>query len=500
MNTSGRRDLKRATENTEGTEKGKRRYPFFLSVPSVFSVALFFALAVFGRAETADWPQFRGPNATGIATLAKPPAEFGQEKNLAWKTEIPSGSSSPVISGGRIFLTGFADGKLETICLDQKTGAIVWRRAAKAETIEPFFEKFGTPAGPSCATDGEHVISSFGSCGLVCHDFAGNELWSVPMPVIQSQDGFGTGNSPIIHDGLVYLLRDETGAATGLYAFDVKTGKQVWRTARTEFHVSYGTPVVWDGALVCIGDLRAKGYDLKTGVERWLVRGLSAYPCTTPAAGPDGHLFLATWSSGSANEPNPEFDDLLKQFDRDKSGDISREELTGTPMKDFLGIMDDNKNDILERSEWDPIQSYMRTGKNAVLCVKPGGHGDITDTHVVWKNERGAAYVASPLATAGRLFLAKDGGFATCYDSASGRLIYEKQRLGADGDFYASPIFADGKIYACSSRGVVVVVDAAGEKLNVLARNNLAEPITATPAISGDTIFVRTAAHLWAFR
>ncbi len=462
-------------------------------------IAAIFLLAASAVAEPM-WPQFRGPNSTGIAFEANPPSEFGTEKNVAWKTALPPGSSSPVIAGGRIFLTAFSEGKLETICVDQKSGAILWRSDAKAAAIEPFFEKFGSPAGPSCATDGARVVSYFGSCGLVCHDLDGREIWSVPMPMIKSQDGFGTGSSPVIHDGLVYLLRDEMGDAAGLYAFDAKTGKQVWRTARNEFNISYGTPVVWDGSLVCIGDLRAKGYDLKTGAERWLLRGLAAYPCTTAAAGPDGRLLLATWSSGSSNEPNPDFDALLKNLDKDSSGDISLAELAGTPMKDFLSIMDDNQNSILERWEWDPIQSYMRTGKNVVVCVKPGGSGDITETNVAWKNERGAAYVASPLAFGARLFLVKDGGVATCYDAASGRLIFEKQRLGADGDYFASPILADGRIFTASVRGVVSVVEATGDKLNVLARNDLGEAITATPAIVGDTIFVRTAAHLWAFK
>ncbi|MDB6171665.1 MAG: outer rane biosis protein BamB [Chthoniobacteraceae bacterium] len=462
---------------------------------------LFFSSALLLHAEPpAPWPQFRGPNATGIAAPdARPPVEFDSQKNCLWKVEVPPGGSSPVIWGGRVFLTGFASGKLETLCIQCSDGTLLWKREAKAEAIEPFFDKFGTPAGPSCATDGEHVVTYFGSCGLVCHDFEGKELWSVPMPVIRSADGFGTGNSPVIFEGLVYLLRDEQGDAGGLYAFNVKTGKEVWHTSRKEFQVSYCTPVVWDGALVCIGELRAKAYDLKTGRERWWARGLSAYPCTTAAAGPDGNLYIATWSSGSGNEPNPEYDELLVRHDGDKSGDISLVELADSPLRDFLGIMDDNQNNVLERWEWDPIQSYMRTGKNAVLCIKPGGLGDVTDSHVVWQNERGASYVSSPLAYEDRLFLAKDGGFATCYEAHSGKLLYEKQRLGAEGDYYASPVFAAGKIYAASSRGTVVVLDAAADKLTVLARNVLGELLLATPAIVGNAIYVRTGSHLRAF-
>ena len=459
---------------------------------------IFVALASSLAAAPPEWPQFRGPNATGLAVEAQPPVEFGPEKNVRWKTELPPGASSPVIAGDRIFLTGFSEGKLETLAVRRSDGALLWRKTAKTTEIEPFFQKYGTPAAPSCATDGERVVAYFGSCGLVCYDLDGRELWTVPMPVVKLADPFGTGSSPIIHEGRVYLLRDEEGAARGVFAFDVQTGRELWRTPRTEFRNSFGTPVVWDGALVTLGDLRVKAYDLATGAERWLVRGICAYPCSTPAVGADGRLYVATWSTGSANEPSPDYDVLLGQFDKNKDGTLAAAELVGTPLHDFLSIMDTDKDGTLERWEWDDMQTSMRAGRNVVLAIKPGGHGDITDTHVAWKNERGPAYVASPLAVEGRLLMTKDGGFATCYDTASGKVLYEKQRLGADGDYYASPVAAGGRVYASSSRGTVVVLKA-GDALEVLARNVLGEPITATPAIVGDTIYVRAGLHLWAF-
>ncbi len=450
-------------------------------------------------ASAPEWPQFRGPDSSGIAAEANPPVLFGPEKNVAWKTPLPAGGSSPIVSGDRIFLTGFSEGKLETLCVSRRDGAILWRRVARHEKLEAFLEKYATPAASTCATDGERVVSYFGSCGLVCHDLEGRELWTAPLPTIETREGFGTGSSPILHDGVVYLLRDEVGKAAGLYAFDVRTGRQLWLIPRAEFQASYSTPVLWDGCVVTHAEGRAKGYDLKTGRERWLVRGLAAYPCSSPTVGADGNLYLSSWSNGSRNEPNPDFAQMAADLDKNKDGALSAEELAGNSLKDFLSILDDNHNGLLESSEWDGLQAAMRKGSNAVLCVRPGGTGDITDTHIVWMNERGAAYVASPLAYQGRLFIARDGGFATAYEMATGKMLYEKQRLGAEGDYYASPVAADGRIYVCSTRGVVIVLKSS-EQFQVLARNDLAEPIAATPALVGDSIYLRTATHLWAFR
>jgi len=466
-----------------------------LSRAVVFAVILAAAIL---RAEPPEWPQFRGPNCTGIAANAKPPVEFGPEKNLLWKTPVPPGASSPVIAGDRIFLTGFEGGKLAVFCVNRGDGALLWKRDVETDGIEPFFQKLGTPAGSSCATDGARVVSYFGSCGLVCHDLDGRELWKRKMPVIQTMDGIGTGTSPIIYKGRVYLARDEYGEAAGLHCLDAKTGKQIWRTNRSDVQVCYGTPVVWDGALVTVCDLRVKAYDLATGRPRWLVRGIVAYPCTTAAAGADGRLYVSAWSDGSSNEPNPDFDELLAKYDKDKDGKLSAAELAGTRLGDFLEMMDDNKNGALDRGEWQNIQNYMRTGRNAVLAIKPGGRGDITETHVAWKNEKGAAYVASPLAFGGRLFLVKDGGFATCYDTAGGRILFEKQRLPEAGEYFASPVAAGGNIYVCSGRGSVLVL-RPGDRLDVIANNKLGEPIFATPAFAGNAIYIRTGAHLWAF-
>ena len=202
------------------------------------------SIAIGLRAASPGWSQFRGPRFDNNFPGQQLPAEFGPDKNLAWKVEIPSGHGSLCVVGDRIFLTAF-DGKdtLETLAVSRRDGAILWRQAVKPAKLEPYFAKLGSPATSTCASDGRRVVSYFGSFGLICHDLDGKELWRVPQPLPETKDGFGSGTSPIIHNGLVYLLRDEDGPGQGLYAFDLKDGRQVWKRKRDGFRVSFGSPV-----------------------------------------------------------------------------------------------------------------------------------------------------------------------------------------------------------------------------------------------------------------
>ena len=460
------------------------------------------ALIVLGaRAASPDWNQFRGPRFDNNFPGQQPPTDFGPSTNVAWKCEVTSGQGSLCIVGERIFLTGF-DGKdtLEVLSLDRRDGAVKWRRGINPAKLEPYFTKLGTPASSTCASDGRRVVTYFGSFGLLCHDLGGKEIWRIEMPLPQTKDGFGSGTSPIIHDGLVYLLRDEDGPGQGMYAFDVKTGKEVWKRKRDGFRVSFGSPVIWDDSIAVIGDLRAKGYDLKTGEDRWVVRGLSAYPCTTPAPGSDGNLYIANWSNGSSNERNmPEWKDFLAMMDKDKDGKLSKSDAEGTFMADFFVLFDKNKNGYVDPEEWQESLDFMSRGQNAVLAIKPHGRGDITETHVLWKNDKGAPYVASPLFHDGNLYMIKDGGLLSVYEGATGKLLADRQRLGVPGEYYASPIAVGGRIYVAASSGVLVAVKP-GANPEVLSKIDLGEPLSGTPAVVDNTLYVRTGSHVWAFK
>lgn len=454
-------------------------------------------LAVSARAETL-WPQFRGPTGSSIAPTSALPATLDATGNLLWRVAVPSGASSPVIAGELLFITGFSDGQLSTIAYRRSDGSVAWRHDIKPDQVESFMEKLGSPAASTCATDGTYLVSYFGSHGLLAFDLAGKLLWEVKMPLPQTKDGFGTGTSPIIHEGTVYLVRDEDGPGNGLYAFDLKTGAQRWKQSRKEFRVSFGAPVVWDGSLVVLADTRAKGYDLQTGEERWIVHGLSAYPCTTPTVGADGNLYIATWSpGGSAEEAMPSFESLLKMMDKDGDSRISRAEMEPTPFKDFFDINDKNKNGFWEGAEWQSNLDWMTRGKNAVLGLKPGGRGDISESHVLWRKEKGAPYVASPLYYDGKLFMVKDGGLATLYAAATGEALYTTQRLGVMGDYYVSPTLAGDRIFVGAISGTMLVLDAkATDKPVVLSKIELGEYLAASPAIVDAQIYIRTKEHL----
>src|SRR5215468_7877587 len=155
------------------------------------------------------WPRFRGPNGSGVAEGAKPPVEFGPEKNLKWKVSAPSGLSSPIIAGDKLVITAFDGEKLYTIAYNRVDGKEAWRAQAPAKKLEAFHKTEGSPAASTPATDGQRIVSYFGSCGLVCYDLKGKELWKFEMPPAVTAGDFGSGVSPIVAEGVVVLVRDQ---------------------------------------------------------------------------------------------------------------------------------------------------------------------------------------------------------------------------------------------------------------------------------------------------
>lgn len=467
-------------------------------------VATFLASLSFG-ADPSPWPRFRGPDGSGIAANAKPPVKIGPETNVKWKVAVPSGLSAPIVVGDYVVLTAFDDGKLFTIAYRTSDGKEAWREDARAKEIEPFHKVESSPAASTPATDGERIVSYFGSCGLIGYDLAGKELWRNEQPAAATGAGFGSGVSPIIADGLVILVRDEFKAPT-IVALDVKTGAVRWEAKRTP-SMSFSTPVVWEtpgGKHVAMaGHARMVGYDLHTGEQQWSAGGVPSACCSSPVVA-DGVLLFAGGTASGPEEKEPEspsaaYDKQLKELDKDGDGKISREE-GEKAFKGFFDNQDANKNGFVEREEFEMIMKFMLEGKNSAFALKPGGSGDVSESHVLWKQTKGLPYVTSAIAYGGQLAMIRDGGIVTAYDAKTGDEIYQK-RVAAGDRYYASPVAANGNIYFTSlDEGAVTVIKAGAKAPEVVASNPpLGERVGATPAIAGNTLYIRTAGHLYAF-
>ena len=204
-------------------------------------VTLLATVVLSSFAGAADWPQFRGPNSSGIGD-GKPPVEFGPSQNVLWKTAVGSGLSSPVIAKGRVFLTEFdpPTKQLATLCIDQRTGKVLWRRTVAPAEIEKVHE-MSSPAAPTPATDGERVYVYFGSYGLVSYDFDGKLLWERRLPL--PENIYGAVASPIVAGDLLVL--NHQGKDAYLLAVNRRDGKTVWKTDRSKFQYGWSTPVYW---------------------------------------------------------------------------------------------------------------------------------------------------------------------------------------------------------------------------------------------------------------
>ena len=462
-----------------------------------------FLAAVPNRTAAAEsWPQFRGPNCSGVAEKAKPPITIGTNEGVLWKTEVPWSPGSPCVSGDSIFLTTFSDDELQTRSYSRKNGKLLWARGIKPEKLEMYHSTESSPATATPATDGRRVVSYFGSFGLICYDFKGTELWRHELPVAISGGGFGSGTSPALVKNLVLLNRDQDAGKSSLLAVDLATGKTAWETSRPDAIGSFGTPIAWKNGsveeIVMPGTVQLKGYDFKTGHERWVVNGMVGFACTTPVAG-DGLLFFAGWSPGQSDAPWSSWEVFLEKYDKNHDGEISLADEIDADSREFLRGLDRDHDGKITRTDWVQIKERAAKARNILVAIKPGGEGDITETHVAWSATRGLPYVPSPLLYEGRLYLIKDGGMISCLDAKTGKPFYSQERLEANDKYYASPVAADGRIYVASLSGKVTVLKAGGDKPEEIHHANFGERIFATPAPVGKNLYLRTATKLYAF-
>ena len=424
------------------------------------------ALAVVptSAAPSAEWPQFRGPGGNGVSETAIPPVSFGPSTNLLWRASVPLGYSSPVVAGDRIFITSEQFG-LETIALDRKDGRVLWRRKAVPETTQPARD----PSGPGRAastpvTDGTFVYAFFGTVGLIAYDLDGTEQWRRAMLKPDAE----ISASPILIDDKIIFVCD-VGPGSFIEALDKTTGRPVWRTDRERIRRSASTPFHWVNdkrdELIVSGSYWLTSYDPRTGKQNWHYSGTAKSTSSTPAA---ARALLVTATAQTAN-------------DTGQDGPSKVEAL------DFL-------TDIGRFAE-----SPLPRPESSMFAVRSCGQGEINGTHVTWKSTRSLPGASSPVIYQDRLFSVKAGGFLTSYKLQDGTPIYQDERLDAPGDYYASPVAAAGRLYLASLNGTITVIDALADKLTILAQNKMGEPTLATPALVGTNILIRTEKALYSF-
>jgi len=430
------------------------------------------ALVGAGAAAAGDWPQFRGPSGSGVGDGAKPPVHWDTAKkvNILWTAEVPGlAVSSPVVWGDQVFVTTaissdpkqkFRTGlygdtdpvndnsphQWKVMAFDKNTGKLLWEQIACEGIPKTKRHPKSSQASPSPATDGKVVIAYFGSMGLYAYSISGKLLWKKDLGIqnagwfFDPDSEWGAGSSPVIFKNSVIVQCDRQKDSF-LAAYDLKDGKELWRTARAEIS-SWGTPTIVqakDHAEIATNGPKAiRGYDADTGKQLWTLGPNSEITCTTPVSS-NGLIFVTA----------------------------------GYP----------------------PVQPIyaIKVGSTGDLTLKDGK--DSSDA-IAWSKLRGGVYLPSPIAYGEYLYMLSNNGVLSAYEAKSGTRVYQ-QRVGEGGSFVASPVEAGGMLYLSDEDGDVYVVKA-GAQYELLAKNSIGEPILATTALAGNVLIVRGEKHLFA--
>lgn len=404
-------------------------------------LAVTLLIGVMGAVRADNWPRWRGPEGTGQSKEKNLPLKWAAEGNasIRWKTELPGpGMSSPIVWGDRIFLTQALDkdGKQRALlCFDRKDGKELWRG------VTEYGEKESTYAGEphycsaSPATDGERVIASFGSAGIVCYNMAGKRLWKRDLG--KCEQIWGNAASPIIYRDLV-ILNFGPGERTFLTALNKKNGQDVWKVTEpgtygdkpSEWVGSWCTPTVANlkgrDELIMLWPQAVKAYNPLTGTLLWICKGMGNLVYNSPLVTPD------------------------------------------------------------------TIVGFSGFG-GPYLAVKPGGKGDVTETHRLWREEKATQRVGSGVMVGDHVYILNENGTAQCIERLTGKTLWTER---AGGRAWGSMVYADGRIYVTDQQGETLVM-AAKPTFEVLSRNPLGERSQSSPAVSNGEIFIRTYQHLW---
>ncbi len=465
-------------------------------IASLVAAALLLTSA--GRAE--DWPQFRGPNATGISTSHDLPVKFSHTDKVLWSADLGPGIACPIVASGRVFATTMSGERtFAVICFDAASGKETWRREFDTGPL-PAIMSPNTQASSTPAADDQRVYVYFSTLGMMALDAKdGRLLWKHPIPLPTYLLGWGAAHSPIVYENMVIFNQDDD-LAPFLLAIDKYTGKQLWKTERPEMLAGYALPVICRSGdqedIVVAGSGKLKGYNPENGQERWTCNTLLRTIMTTPVV-KDDLIYVSLQSYGDTERVLKYA--LLQWKDTNQDGRLAKSELNEAFWEKF-DRGDANGDGFLIDDEIDAAfqsPTNMVGGGNIVQAIRGGGRGDVTETHVVWNiDNKAPSNISSPLVSDGRVFLVKKGGISASFNADSGEAIWEKKRIRNFGNYYASPIAADGKIYVMGENGFLVVLKDA-PKLEILAKNDMGESCVATPAIADGRLFVRTHTKLY---
>lgn len=485
------------------------------------SIGVMLACSVIVQA--ADWPQFRGPNCSGLSDESKPlPVNFSATENLRWSAKVGDGVGSAVVAAGRVFVSGMTgDETVSLFAFDATTGKKLWQRdwptGPLAEVHATNSQASATPAA-----DAERVYFYFSTLGVITVDAkSGKDVWQQKLPTPFFVFKWGPGMSPVLYRDLVLFCQDDDLNPT-IYAFDKATGKLRWKDDRLDMAVNYSHPVVCTtngrDEIVVAGTGMLIGYDPDSGKRRWFAKVLLRNIKTTPVSR-DGVVYISVQSGAIANQ-------WLASIDRDEKAGNNDNKIDKAEIQRFVGKEpipeaffkrtfdrgDLNKDGFLEGNELDVAflhpdnfagGSFQQIGDAAaeqfILAVRGGGEGDVTKTHLLWKHKtKNTDHIVSPFVSDGRMFLVKEGGISTVFETKRGEPTRAPKRIGSGGGYFASPVFGDGKIYLASENGSVTVLknDADYEELSV---NDVGESIVATPAIADGNLIIRTRTQVLCF-
>ena len=474
-------------------------------------VAFFVLLLTSPTAFAEDWTQFRGPNGSGVSPTTGLPTEFGPNKNVVWKTELPPGHSSPVLTRDRIFVTAHSkekdNHKLFVICLDRETGKLLWQREVM-RSLEGRLQNVNGPASPSPVTDGENVYVFFQEFGLISFDGKGKERWKLQLGPFNMFYGFGA--SPILVDDKVILPVDQDNPSSYLLAVDKNSGKVRWKVERPVVISGYSTPIIYQPKqgpkqIVIPESFQLSAYSVADGKRVWWVRGL-ACEMKSIASHDSEYLYINGWGFPQ-NQPGRQiatisFAEALPKYDKDGDKQIAKTEVAGTdPIDKMLTsafeAFDMNRDEKLNAKDWEVFRAMMAS-ENGLLAIKMGGEGDQTASAIRWRYQKPVPQVPSTLLYKGVLYMINDSGILISFDPITGNVLKQGRLHGAIDKYFSSPVAADDKVFLIGQGGQVSVLKAVGE-WDVLAVNELDDEVYATPAIADSHLYIRTRSALYSF-